>query len=157
MRTDLVEYLSDAISRAEAGGVTSPYGSWLAGMFGKAANLFEKEFGSHVDCLLGACGLTYPKDFKKVPEKAPSYEKLTLGQLIAVNREAGKRRPEISAQHIPGGWELSCFLDEVAKVNKAWVDTKHGEEIQDHMLLEHMRTILTLAKLLRKDKSRGGV
>jgi hypothetical protein len=157
MKTDLVEYLSDAISRAEGGGVTSPSGSWLAGMFGKAANLFEKELCSHVAGLLDACGLAYPRDLAEVVKGAPPYEKLTLGQLLAVMREAGKRRPEIAAQHMPGGCKLSGFLDEVQKINSAWVDTKHGEEIQDKILLTRMRTMLTIAKLLREKKSEGDV
>ena len=157
MKIDLVEYLSDAISRAEAGSVSSPSGSWLAGIFSKAVNLFEKEFGFHVEGVLGACDLTYPKDFKKVVKGSPPYEKLTLGQLIAINREAGERKPEITAQRTPGGWKLSRFLYEVDKVNKAWVITKHGMEIPEHMLLAHMETVLTLAKLLTKEKSRGDV
>lgn len=48
MKTDLVQYLSDAISRVETGGVSSPSGSWIAGMFGKAANTFEKEVRLYV-------------------------------------------------------------------------------------------------------------
>lgn len=153
MKPDLVEYLSDAISRAEGGGVTSPSGSWLAGMFGKAANLFEKEVSSYVVRLLDACGLTYPRDVGEGIKGAPPYEKLTLGQLLAVIREADKRKPEIVAQHVPGGWKLSRFLEEVQKVNAAWIDTKHGEEIKEQMLLKRMRTMLTFAKLLRTEKS----
>lgn len=153
MKTDLVEYLSDAISRAEGGGVTSPSGSWLAGIFGKAANLFEKELGFHVAGLLATCHLTYPGDLGETVKSFPPYKRLTLGQLVAVTREAGKLKPEITAQHIPGGWTLSEFLDEVQKVNAAWVDTKHGEEIQEQTLLQRCRTMLTVAKLLREMKT----
>jgi hypothetical protein len=156
MKTDLVEYLSDAIARVEGGGVTSPSGSWLAGIFGRAANLFEKELGSHVAGLLAACDLTYPRDFGEAVKGFPPYERLTLGQLLAVIREAGKRKPEITAQHVPGGCTLSEFLDDVQKVNAAWVDTKHGEEIQEHTLLLCIRTMLTLAKFLREMKTVEG-
>ena len=64
MTVDLVEYLADAIGRAEAGGVNSPSGSWMAGVYGKAANLFEKEVRAFVLGLLAACGLKYPADFE---------------------------------------------------------------------------------------------
>ena len=43
MTLGLVEYLEDAIARVEAGDVSSPSGSWMAGLYGKAANIFEKE------------------------------------------------------------------------------------------------------------------
>jgi len=153
MKTDLVEYLSDAISRVEGGGVASPSGSWLAGIFGRAANLFEKELGSHVATLLAACDLRYPGDLGEAVKGFPSYERLTLGQLLAVIREAGKREPEITAQHVPGARTLSEFLNEVQNVNAAWVDTKHGEEIQEQTLLLRIRTMSTLGKFLREMKT----
>lgn len=157
MSADLVKYVADAISRAEAGDVTSPSGSWLAGIFGKAANLFEKEFRSYVDEWLGICGLTYPNDFRKMGKSAPPYEKLTLGQLIAVTREAGERNSKIIAKHIACDWTFSRFLYEVGRVNETWVKIKHGDEVTDQMLLAHMKTVLVLAKLLRINKSQGGV
>jgi hypothetical protein len=149
MRAGLVTYLSDAISRVEGGGIASPSGSWLAGMFGKAANLFEKELSHFVAGLLQACRLRYPEDLGGAVSGMPPYEKLTLGQLVALIREAGKRRPSIVAKHIPGG-RIPRFLDEVLKVNAAWVDTKHGEEIGAAVLLARMRTMLKLAKLLKE-------
>lgn len=154
MKTNLVEYLSDAISRVEGGGIASPSGSWLAGMFGKAANLFEKELSLHVSALLDACRLTYPEDLGAAVKGTPPYDKLTLGQLVALIREAGKRQPQIAAEHIPGG-RIPRFLDEVLKVNATWVDTKHGEEIDEKVLLARMRTMLKLAKLLRERASAG--
>lgn len=152
MKTDLVAYLTDAISRVEAGGIASPSGSWLAGMFGKAANLFEKEVSRFVAGLLDACRLSYSKDLGAAVNGTPSYEKLTLGQLAAVVREVGTKQPHIAAQHTPGG-RLLRFVDEVLKVNAAWVGTKHGEEIDATVLLSRMRTMLKVAKLLREQPS----
>lgn len=114
MKTDLVTYLSDAISRIEAGGVTSPSGSWLAGMFGKGANLFEKEVSQFVAGLLRDLRLSYPEDVGAVVKGSPPYDKLTLGQLAAVIREAGNRQPRPVAAYIPGG-RIPRFLDEILK------------------------------------------
>ncbi len=155
MSTDLVEYLSDGISRVEAGGVTSPSGSWLAGMYGRAANLFEKEISLHVTGLLAACGLKYPEDLGEAVRGAPPYERLTLGQLVAVIRESIKRQPEIAVQHVPGRRQFSRFLDEVLQVNAVWVDTKHGTDVEEKILLARMRTMLKLTKLLREGPSSG--
>lgn len=79
MTVDLVEYLSDGISRVEAGGIASPSGSWLAGMYGKAANLFEKEMSRRAAAVLAACGLKYPEDLGEAVKGTPPYEKLTFG------------------------------------------------------------------------------
>jgi hypothetical protein len=155
MSTDLVSYLTDAISRAEAGGVTSPTGSWLAGMYGRAANLFERQMSLRVTGLLAVSGLKYPEDLGDAVKGTPPYEKLTLGQLVAVIREAGRRRPEIAARHLPGRRPLSRFLEEILTVNATWVDTKHGEDVEEKILLARMRTMLKLAKLLSNESSAG--
>lgn len=154
MKTALLTYLSDAISRVEGGGVASPSGSWLAGMFGKAANLFEKEVSHHVSDLLTACNLKYPDDLGSAVKSTPPYEKLTLGQLAAVIREAGTRQPHLAAQHVPGR-RIPRFVDEILAVNATWVATKHGEEINDAMLVARMKTMLKLAKLLQQTNGRG--
>ena len=155
MSVDLVEYLSDSISRIERGGVTSPSGSWLAGVYGKAANLLEKQMSIRVAAVLTACGLKYPEDLGEVVKGTPPYEKLTLGQLVAVVREAGGLQPEVAAQHAPGRRQLSRFLEEVLNVNAAWVDTKHGKDIEKKILLARMKTMLKLAKLLREEPPNG--
>ena len=150
MKTDLVEYLSDAIARTAAGGIASPSGSWLAGVFGRAANLFEREFSSHLAGLLKTSGLTYPGDLDAAVKGTPSYEKLTLGQLVAVMREAGRRRPDIGGRHLPR------FLDDILTVNATWVKTKHGDDVDEKILLARMKTMLKLAKLLRGTSSAAG-
>lgn len=152
MPADLVEYLSDAIARAEVGGINSPSGSWLAGIFGKAANLFEKEIGRYVWRLLVASGLIYPNDIADVVKGCPPYDKLTLGNLLAVVREARGRKPDTVAQHTPPGWTLDDLLEAVRKINAAWVDTKHGDEVPPHLLLKRMRAMLIITKLLRAQK-----
>lgn len=154
MRTELVEYLVDAISRAEAGNVKSPYGSWAAGMFGKAANLFEKEFRCYTADLLEGCGLLYPVDFVDAIKASARFEKLTLGQLIAVMREAYKRKPQMVAQHLPGGWKAAGLISSVDKINDVWVRIKHGEEVQRQILVERMKAMLMLSKAFRTNPSK---
>jgi hypothetical protein len=129
MTTDLATYLSDAIARVETGGVTSPSGSWLAGMFGKAANLLEKEVSRFVAGLLNTVRLRYP-EVSDVIKGNPPYAKLTLGQLADVIRQAASRQPTAVAGCIPGG-RAPRFVDQILKVNATWVDTKHGNGLKD--------------------------
>ena len=42
------------------------------------------------------------------------------------------------------------FVDEILKVNAAWVDTKHGEEVQATVLLSRMKTMLKIANRLKE-------
>jgi hypothetical protein len=151
MTADLVTYLSDAISRVEAGGVRSPSGSWLAGMFGKGANLFEREVSQFAAGLLNALRLSYPEDLGTVVKSSQPFDKLTLGQLAAVIREVGNRQPRAAAAYIPGR-RVARFVDEILKVNATWVDTKHGDEVEGVVLLSRMRTMLKIATRLRNTR-----
>jgi hypothetical protein len=151
VKFDLVTYVSDALSRVEAGGVTSPSGSWLVGIFGRAASLLEKEVSLLVAGLLSSAGLRYPEDLTDAVPGNPPYAKLTLGQLAAVIRKAAHRQPTAVSERIPCG-RTSRFVEQILKVNATWVATKHGEEIDSQVLVSRMRTMLTLAKLLNEGR-----
>jgi hypothetical protein len=103
MKFDLVTYVSDATSRVEAGGVMRPSGSWLVGIFGRAANLLEKEISLLVAGLLTGVRLRYPEDLSDAVPGNPPYAKLTLGQLAAVIRQAARKEPTAVSARIPGG------------------------------------------------------
>lgn len=149
MKSDLATYVADALSRVEAGGITSPSGSWLVGIFGRAANLLEKEVSAFVTGLLTGVRLRYPEDLGDAVPGSPPYAKLTLGQLAAVVRQAAGREPTAVSARIPGG-RTSRFVDQILKVNATWVATKHGEEVNSEVLVSRMKAMLTLAKLLNK-------
>jgi hypothetical protein len=151
MKIDIVQYLSDAISRAEIGDVRSPSGSWIAGMFGKGANLFEKEIHSYVLRLIDICDLDYENNFR-AQMKGKSFDKLTLGQLIDVINKGAKLRPNAVAGHVPGGWTVASFAKSLGKINCTWVQTKHGDEVQESTLVTQMKSMLTITEMLRKMK-----
>src|SRR6266496_1999813 len=121
-------------------------------MFGKAANLLEKQVSLFVAGLLNTVRLRYPEDLSDVIKGNPPYAKLTLGQLAAVIRETANREPTAVVGWVPGG-RAPRFVEQILKVNSTWVDTKHGEEVDSAILLSRMRTMLTLAKLLNKGGS----
>ena len=80
---------------------------------------------------------------------SPTYEKLTLGQLIAVVREVMKREPHCGSKHMPRGWTAVTFSEAADGVNKVWVDTKHGDEVLERALVERMKAMLALGKSLK--------
>lgn len=150
MKSELTAYLSDALARIEAGYVQSPSGSWIAGIFGKAAKLFENEMRAYVRNLLIECGLSYPDDMPTTVKGCPKYYKLTLGQLLNVIREARYQRPELVELQMPPGWKLFGFTDEVDKINKSWVAIKHGEDVPPENFIIGMKMMLALSELLRR-------
>ena len=81
-------------------------GSWLAGAYGKAANLFEKEVRTYVARLLQSCGLMYPDDVVGALKVLPPFEKATLGQLVGTIRQVVKQQPACATRNMPAGFTV---------------------------------------------------
>jgi hypothetical protein len=146
MSSDAIQYLSDAIARIESGGVTSQTGSHLSGIYGKATNKFEKEMRLFVESMLKDCSLDYDKDIR--PDiNGPVFMKATLGNLIAVVNRAVKIRPKCLSDRLPG--EPSRFLETLQRVNNAWVQVKHGDEMGGAHLLIQMKFMLRLLRSIQ--------
>jgi hypothetical protein len=93
MSSAAILYLSDAIRRIESGAVTSGTGSHLSGIYGKAANKFEKEMRLFVASMLNHCSLDYEQNIRPAT-KGPAFSKTTLGNLIAAVKHALKVKPK---------------------------------------------------------------
>jgi hypothetical protein len=146
--SDLVSYLADAISRTELGDVTSPSGSHLAGIFGTAARKLEKEIQSFVEKLLTSLDLGNLSKFRRLLSRL---EERSLGHLIEATREAVELRPESACEMIPEGFDL----ERLREVNEAWINVKHhGLELNDAILLAHMKTMYGIAQLLARQSHR---
>lgn len=148
MKTDSVAYLSDAIRRIEGGNVSSSSGSHMAGIFGKAAKAFEKEFRGYVSRTLKTCGLDYDTNIRAMI-KGTAFQKLTLGNLMAVIKKASTLNSQCVSACVPDGCELSGFLDTVKQINDAWVQVKHGDEVEAPILITRMKSMLELLQLIR--------
>ena len=147
MTGDPITYLSNAIQKIAAGRAASESGSHVAGIFGKAANAFEKEIRSYAAVLLRACGLDYDAEIRTAV-KGPPFPKLTLGNCVAVITEASRLRPGRVSACVPGGWKLTTFVDTLKKINNGWVQVKHGDEVGQSALVTLMKSMLTILKLL---------
>jgi hypothetical protein len=148
MKAEILAYLTDAIQRIESGGVSSRTGSHLAGIFGKAANGFEKEVKSYVSKLLDDCSLDYERDLRG-SIKGPIFAKLTMGNLVAVIKEASCINPKCVSVLIPGKWKVSDFTHALQRINQCWVQVKHGDEIEGPHLVTQMKSILNLLQVMR--------
>jgi hypothetical protein len=95
--------------------------------------------------LLAACALKYPKIWV-MQSKAHHLTRSSAEQLVAVI-QSWRRQPEIAARHLPGRRPLIRFLEEVLTVNATWVETKHGEDVEEKVLHARMRTMLKLANI----------
>ena len=149
MKLDAVTYLSNAVQKIGSGAVASDSGSHVAGIFGKAANDFEKTIRSHLAEILATCGLNYDRDIRSII-KGPQFEKLTLGNCLAAIREASKLKSAGVTACLPAGRNVSGFLQTLGKINQAWVDLKHGDEVQESVLLAQMKSMLTVYQALKR-------
>jgi hypothetical protein len=148
MKTDSVSYLLDAIRRAEGGGAASSTGSHLAGMFGKAANGFEKEVRSYVHRVLDQCRLDYETGLRAAI-KGPSFARLTLGNLIFLLKTAWDRKPACVSAQVPSKWTVTALADRLQRINEAWVQVKHGDEVQPAVLIAQMKSMLAMLRVIR--------
>ena len=147
MTTDSILYLSQAIKKIEAGGAASEYGSHVLGIYGRASNAFEKEIRSYVATLLATCELNYDVDIRAAVS-GPPFQKLTLGQCIAVIEQASRLKRARVAASVPGGWKLTGFLEALRKINEAWVQAKHGDDIAVPLQVTRMKSMIAILKLL---------
>lgn len=145
MTHDPIGYISDAIQKIEAGHAASTSGSHVAGIFGKAAKAFENEVRSYVATLLRTSGLDY--EAVRPAVKGLPFEKLTLGNCVAAITEIARLKPA-HAVVILDGWPLPRFIDALKRINNAWVQEKHGREIEQSDLLAQMKTMSTILKAL---------
>lgn len=152
MTVDAITYLKNAITRIENGKVSSESGSHLVGVFTKSANGFEKELKSYVAGLLQSSGIDYEREIRSAM-KGPTFSKVTLGQLIAAVKEALKLKPNVVPKLIPG--KLSGFIDVSERINEAWVQIKHGQEVEGKVLVLRMKSMLSLLQQIGAAKPTG--
>jgi hypothetical protein len=149
MKDEPVSYLARAIERIGSGSVHSGSGSHVAGIFGKAANPFEKTIRSYALNVIHSCGLNYETDIRpKI--KGPAVGKLTLGGCIAAMKEALRVKPTSVVSNVPSGNTIDNFLRTLSGINDAWVRLKHGDEVNQSLLLKQMKAMLAVYRALER-------
>jgi len=154
MKEEPVIYLARAIRRIEVGAADSGSGSHVAGIFGKAANPFEKTIRSYAVKLIESCSLNYEMDIRPKIKGGPPIGKLTLGNCVAAMREASRQKPACVASTVPTGFTIDTWLRRLSKINDAWVALKHGDEVEQSVLLEHMKSMFAVYQVLKSSAAR---
>jgi hypothetical protein len=137
-------YIEKSIRRLELGQVKSEDGSWLEGIFGKAARQYEQWARQKLRELLRACGLNYDVTFRAGVPGTPRFEKLSLGQIAA----CFERIPNVVASaalklKFTAGADYHAFCQRMFEVNDTWKDcVKHG-----YTNLDAARTIKQLRNM----------
>jgi hypothetical protein len=150
MTGDPIDYISDAIRKIEAGHAASESGSHVAGIFGKAARAFEKEVCAYLATLLRIGGLDY-EVIRPMVSGVP-FAKLTLGNCVAALMEVFRLRPALLSSVAADDWTHSRFIDVLKRINDAWVQVKHGDEVGQPTLLAQMKSMLMILTLMKSGK-----
>ena len=149
MQMELITYLKNAIVKVEGGKASSEFGSHLVGIFAKSANGFEKELKRHIERRLQSAGINYELEIREVI-KGPTFSKATLGNIIAAVKQASQLKPDFVPKLIPG--KPSAFFHALQKLNEIWVQIKHGEEVDEHVLVLQMKSMLSLLQQINAAK-----
>jgi hypothetical protein len=134
--TDLLEYVRSSLRRVETGDLDSQEGSHMSGVFGRAANRFENEVKTWAKGLLHESGIDYDTQLRGQVEAGPQFSRLTLGNVVFVLRKAAKLSENRGNPPLTLDSEL---LPMIAKINKTWVNIKHGEEPPKTELVDRLR------------------
>ena len=123
-----LEYVQKSIRKLKSGEVKSEDGSWLEGIFGKAARRYEQWAKQKLSETLCACALDYGRTLQADVPGTPRIDKLSLGQVawcferIAVCVDQAAKRGSLKPVD-----DYLGFCGRMSEVNKAWKDcVKHG-------------------------------
>ncbi len=144
MNDTAFEYMVRAIERIESDQLS---GSHIEGIFGRVASEFEKRVRRYLRAALATCDLDYEKDLRKTIS-GHAFNRPTLGQCHATLREAASKSPSMAAICTPAGWALADFLTAIAEVNQAWVEVKHGNDVDPSLLLSRMKLLRTISPVI---------
>jgi hypothetical protein len=140
----LFEYIEKSIRRLQLGQVKSEDGSWLEGIFGKAARRYEQWARHKLWELLRTCSLNYDDSFRADVRGTPRFDKLSLGQIAGcferipnfVDQAVLQRRFKASVNY-------RGFCQRMFEINDAWIDcVKHG-----YTNLDAAQTIMQLGNM----------
>jgi hypothetical protein len=114
--------------RLKRGEVKSEDGSWLEGIFGKAARRYEQWAKRKLSETLCACGLDYERTLRAGVPGTPRIDKLSLGQValcferIVLDVDQAVKRGGLKPFD-----DYLAFCRRMSEVNEVWKDcVKHG-------------------------------
>jgi hypothetical protein len=137
-------YIDESIRRIENGELASEEGSWLQGVFGKAAKKYEQWARDTLLEVLRACEIDYQRTPRPGGPTLPKFDKLTLGQIAYYFSEISKDiQPAIQGGILSRRINYGAFCSTMSEVNGVWTDCiKHGHATLDAQLaVKSLRTM----------------
>lgn len=122
------EYIERSIRRLQLGQVASEDGSWLEGVFGKAARRYEQWAKQKLKEFLRACSVDYDGGLRSDVPGKPRFEKLSLGQIASCFDRISKHVDQAIERGIfKSTIDYSAFCRQMFEINEVWKDCiKHG-------------------------------
>ena len=150
MKQATLDYIENAITRITTDQVSSEAGSHIAGVFGIAAQKFERFMHDKLSEYLKIYKINYNKDIRPKLSKEPPYNKLTLGMIAKCFEIIAEDYPDsitdkLQQIHFE---KFQSLIENMNDVNGVWVGIKHrGETINKQAAtdkLGKMRETLSL-------------
>lgn len=120
-------YIEDARERIQSGEVQSDEGSHVAGVFGKAAQTFEKLMRKKLETTLAGCNVDYDEQICPEMKGDPSVDKLSLGKVAHAFSVLEDISSDCLKTQLDGATEPQVFIQLIRDVNGTWVGLKHGD------------------------------
>src|SRR4030067_426204 len=120
MSSDAYKYIQDAIERINAGEVSSQEGSHVTGVFGKAAQKYERLLRQKLRHVLNVCGIDYDNVIRVRINGEPPLEKLTLGMIAKCFDNIHSEFPHCLKKYFVSKSNQFTFIDDMKAVNKTW-------------------------------------
>jgi hypothetical protein len=120
-------YIEDARERIQSGEVQSDEGSHVAGVFGKAAQTFEKLMRKKLETTLAGCNVDYDEQICPEMKGDPSVDKLSLGKVAHAFSVLEDISSYCLKTQLDGATEPQVFIQLIRDVNGTWVGLKHGD------------------------------
>lgn len=142
--TESREYIENAIRRIEAGHVRAM--SYIAGVFGTSAGLYETIMRSKLQRMLKGLGVDYDISIRQHIKGAPHFRKLTLGMIAFCWKLLNQLPLDCLRRAVPVGADRTTICERIGPINDKWVGVKHkGQEISAAEAVSHLKMmVLTL-------------
>src|ERR1035437_359228 len=135
-------YIENAIKRIESGRIQA--GSYIVGVFGKSAGLYEAIMRSKLRSTLGALALEYDRTIRPQIKGNPAFHKLSLGMVAFSWKMLNEPSLDYLRRGIPSTTERVAFLKQLQAVNDTWVGVKHeGLEISGTEAVKHLKMMVS--------------
>jgi hypothetical protein len=120
-------YIEDARQRIQSGEVQSDEGSHVAGVFGRAVQIFEELMHKKLERVLAGCNVDYDNQIRPEMKGEPPVGKLSLGKVAHAFSVLEDISSDCLKTQLDGATEPQVFIQLIRDVNGTWVGLKHGD------------------------------